>query len=71
MLSRLAQLNAQMRTDLREPLRIGVGIHYSEAIVGAMAAMVRFPIPVRVPFGTLTKPAAIVSKTGLGVKPGS
>jgi adenylate cyclase len=36
MLSRLAQLNAQMRTDLREPLRIGVGIHYSEAIVGAM-----------------------------------
>src|SRR5271170_5375581 len=36
MLARLDQLNGQMRTDLREPLRIGIGIHYSEAIVGAM-----------------------------------
>jgi adenylate cyclase len=36
MLARLDQLNAQLRGDLREPLRIGIGIHYSEAIVGAM-----------------------------------
>ena len=36
MLARLDQLNHQMRGDLREPLRIGIGIHYSEAIVGAM-----------------------------------
>jgi adenylate cyclase len=36
MLQRLEQLNYQMRNDLREPLRIGIGIHYSEAIVGAM-----------------------------------
>jgi adenylate cyclase len=36
MLQRLEQLNYQMRGDLREPLRIGIGIHYSEAIVGAM-----------------------------------
>jgi adenylate cyclase len=36
MLHRLDQLNYQMRDDLREPLRIGIGIHYSEAIVGAM-----------------------------------
>src|SRR3984885_8604353 len=36
MLTRLDQLNAQLRTDLREPLRIGIGIHHSEAIVGAM-----------------------------------
>jgi adenylate cyclase len=36
MLQRLDQLNYQMRGDLREPLRIGIGIHYSEAIVGAM-----------------------------------
>ncbi len=36
MLARLDQLNAQLRTDLREPLRIGIGIHHSEAIVGAM-----------------------------------
>ena len=36
MLVRLDQLNAQLRTDLREPLRIGIGIHHSEAIVGAM-----------------------------------
>ena len=36
MLSRLDQLNHQLRGDLPEPLRIGIGIHYSEAIVGAM-----------------------------------
>src|SRR6202043_3710847 len=36
MLLRLEQLNHQMRGDLSEPLRIGIGIHYSEAIVGAM-----------------------------------
>jgi adenylate cyclase len=36
MLRRLAELNARLRGELREPLRIGIGIHYSEAIVGAM-----------------------------------
>jgi adenylate cyclase len=36
MLLGLDQLNAGLRADLREPLRIGIGIHYSEAIVGAM-----------------------------------
>lgn len=36
MLTRLDQLNYQLRGDLREPLRIGIGIHHSEAIVGAM-----------------------------------
>jgi adenylate cyclase len=36
MLLRLEQLNRQMRGDLSEPLRIGIGIHYNEAIVGAM-----------------------------------
>jgi adenylate cyclase len=36
MLSRLDRLNNQLRGDLPEPLRIGIGIHYSEAIVGAM-----------------------------------
>jgi adenylate cyclase len=36
MLSRLDALNAALRADLREPLRIGIGIHFSEAIVGAM-----------------------------------
>ncbi len=36
MLARLDQLNYQLRSDLREPLRIGIGIHHSEAIVGAM-----------------------------------
>jgi adenylate cyclase len=34
--ARLEQLNQRLRADLREPLRIGVGIHYGEAIVGAM-----------------------------------
>ncbi len=36
MLARLDQLNYRLRADLREPLRIGIGIHHSEAIVGAM-----------------------------------
>ena len=36
MLERLEQLNYRLRGDLREPLRIGIGIHHSEAIVGAM-----------------------------------
>ena len=36
MLARLDQLNYQLRGDLREPLQIGIGIHYGEAIVGAM-----------------------------------
>jgi adenylate cyclase len=36
MLTRLDQLNDQLSADLREPLRIGIGIHYGEAIVGAM-----------------------------------
>ncbi len=36
MLQRLDALNHALRTDLREPLRIGIGIHFSEAIVGAM-----------------------------------
>jgi adenylate cyclase len=36
MLARLDQLNQQLRGELPEPLRIGIGIHFSEAIVGAM-----------------------------------
>ena len=36
MLERLDQLNYRLRGDLREPSRIGIGIHYSDAIVGAM-----------------------------------
>ena len=36
MLTRLDRLNAQIRTDLKEPLRIGIGIHIGEAIVGAL-----------------------------------
>src|SRR5271155_302986 len=36
MLLSLDQLNRQLRSDLREPLRIGIGIHHGEAIVGAM-----------------------------------
>ena len=36
MLTRLEQLNRQLHADLREPLRIGIGIHHGEAIVGAM-----------------------------------
>ena len=36
MLARLDQLNHQLRDELSNPLRIGLGIHYGEAIVGAM-----------------------------------
>ena len=36
MLARLDQLNHRLGGDLREPLRIGIGIHHNEAIVGAM-----------------------------------
>jgi adenylate cyclase len=36
MLTRLDELNHRMKADLKEPLRIGIGIHHSEAIVGAM-----------------------------------
>jgi adenylate cyclase len=36
MVRRLDQLNAQLKIDLNEPLRIGIGIHCGEAIVGAM-----------------------------------
>jgi adenylate cyclase len=36
MLARLDQLNSRLRGDLPQPLRIGIGIHFSEAIVGAM-----------------------------------
>jgi adenylate cyclase len=36
MVLRLDQLNRQLLGDLAEPLRIGIGIHHSEAIVGAM-----------------------------------
>jgi adenylate cyclase len=35
-LARIAQLNSRLRGDLPQPLRIGIGIHFSEAIVGAM-----------------------------------
>ena len=36
MLARLGDLNHQLRGELSRPLRIGIGIHYGEAIVGAM-----------------------------------
>src|SRR5216683_3248717 len=36
MLARIAQLNSRMRGDLPQPIRIGIGIHFGEAIVGAM-----------------------------------
>jgi adenylate cyclase len=36
MLGRLDQLNHRLRDELLEPMRIGIGIHYGEAIVGAM-----------------------------------
>jgi adenylate cyclase len=36
MLMRLDRLNRALKDELREPLAIGIGIHYSEAIVGMM-----------------------------------
>ena len=36
MLMRLDQLNRKLKGELPQPLRIGIGIHYAEAIVGAM-----------------------------------
>jgi adenylate cyclase len=36
MLAGLGELNHQLRGELAAPLRIGIGIHYGEAIVGAM-----------------------------------
>ena len=36
MLNRLDQLNRRLGADLSEPMRIGIGIHHDEAIVGAM-----------------------------------
>lgn len=36
MLACLDDLNAHLRHELSEPLRIGIGIHFGEAIVGAM-----------------------------------
>jgi adenylate cyclase len=36
MLKRLSQLNARLKTDLKDPLRIGISVHFGEAIVGAM-----------------------------------
>jgi adenylate cyclase len=36
MLARLDQLNRQMQAELRQPLRMGIGIHFGEAIVGSM-----------------------------------
>jgi len=36
MLMRVEQLNRSLKDELPQPLQIGIGIHYSEAIVGAM-----------------------------------
>jgi adenylate cyclase len=36
MLMRLDQLNRELGAELAQPLRMGIGIHFSEAIVGAM-----------------------------------
>ncbi len=36
MLTRVERLNREMAAAMSRPLRIGIGIHFSEAIVGAM-----------------------------------
>jgi adenylate cyclase len=36
MLVRIDQLNSRLKGDLPGPLRIGIGIHFGEAIVGSM-----------------------------------
>jgi len=36
MLARIDRLNSRLRGDLPQPLRIGIGVHFSEAIVGTM-----------------------------------
>src|SRR5262245_36806430 len=36
MMMRLEQLNRKRTAELPQPLRVGMGIHYAEAIVGAM-----------------------------------
>ena len=36
MLAGLDRLNRQLRNEMSRPLKIGIGIHHSEAIVGAM-----------------------------------
>ena len=36
MLARIDQLNMRLKGDLLRPLRIGIGIHFGEAIVGTM-----------------------------------
>jgi adenylate cyclase len=36
MLARLEQLNRRLVGELAQPLRIGIGIHFAEAIVGSM-----------------------------------
>jgi adenylate cyclase len=36
MLTGLERLNRQLRNEMSQPLKIGIGIHHSEAIVGAM-----------------------------------
>lgn len=36
MLMRVERLNRELKAELPQPLTIGIGIHYSEAIVGAM-----------------------------------
>ena len=36
MVKRLAELNERLKVEIREPLRMGIGIHCGEAIVGTM-----------------------------------